>query len=231
MRVHDHFKANNYLQVSISASEQRVDLLDGVEKVTAIISRCKIYEGFYEVYVEARVSDQTLDNLKSRTVKLYAAILEFLSFALRRLNSTLSQTIHAILKPNEVSVFVRKFEFLDKQLEKDVENCKQALDIKSQKDVAEKLHKLDIFLRELHQPILRVDSKVGKIWKQLKNDHKNKILKAISTVRFDSNHQDAKFGRTANTCGWLLQHQTYRDWRKSSVSTILWLHGIRKYSS
>ena len=55
-------------------------LLVGVEKISSMISRCRIYES---MYLEKHSSDQSIKNLQSALVAAYALIQDFLLIAHR----------------------------------------------------------------------------------------------------------------------------------------------------
>lgn len=67
------------------------------------------------------------------------------------------------------------------------------------------------------------------LWEKLDSSECLSILKWISSVRYDDNHFFASQGRISGTGAWLLRHELYREWRVSSASVMLWLHGDREY--
>lgn len=54
-----------------------------------------------------------------------------------------------------------------------------------------------------------------------------KILKWLSQVEYEKHHRNAMEDLLENTGQWLLEKKQYKEWRSSSASGILWLHGIR----
>lgn len=58
-----------------------------------------------------------------------------------------------------------------------------------------------------------------------------KILDWLSRVDYEKDHQGAKNDRLEGTCGWLFEKQAFLEWRASSASGILWLHGDRKINN
>jgi hypothetical protein len=83
-------------------------------------------------------------------------------------------------------------------------------------------------LREMQKPLIRTDSRVAEIWDRSRQTEISEILRWISQVPYKDNHTTTKDNRTDDTGRWLLVHPQYREWRGSSASMILWLHGIRK---
>ena len=65
---------------------------------------------------------------------------------------------------------------------------------------------------------------------QLKKD-RHAILKWLSDVQYRTHHQTLAKGLLEGTGSWLLNKREYVEWRNSSVSSVLWLHGIRECSA
>lgn len=67
----------------------------------------------------------------------------------------------------------------------------------------------------------------------LRLDHESErrdVIRWMSTVPHNSHHRAIGKGFMIGSEQWLLQENDFDEWRKSSVSSILWLHGIRKFS-
>lgn len=82
-------------------------------------------------------------------------------------------------------------------------------------------------LADLQEPIMRTDSQVAALYDRLNESERLEILAWVSDIPYESYHYAACKGRTGKTGEWLLRHELYREWRGSSASMILWLHGIR----
>lgn len=50
----------------------------------------------------------------------------------------------------------------------------------------------------------------------------------MSEVEYRSHHEDLSKDLLPESGRWLLECQDFVEWSQSSVSSILWLHGIRK---
>ena len=83
-------------------------------------------------------------------------------------------------------------------------------------------------MANLDESIIRIDHRVFSMFETLKSVKQSSILQWISSIPYEDNHKTASQGRTEGTGQWLLQHQRYLEWRKSSASMILWLHGFRE---
>ncbi|PGH16010.1 hypothetical protein AJ79_01990 [Helicocarpus griseus UAMH5409] len=81
-------------------------------------------------------------------------------------------------------------------------------------------------LKDLKDPIKRIETGLADMWKILNEDERGRILSWVSDAPYLDNHLIARTGRTEDTGGWLLEHESYRSWKSSDKSMILWLHGI-----
>jgi hypothetical protein len=91
-----------------------------------------------------------------------------------------------------------------------------------------KIADLERLLGDLTAPIFRTDRQVAKLWERLEDSRRIKILTWASSIPYEDNHYTARQEHVDSTGEWLLKHEMYREWRGSSASMILWLHGIRK---
>jgi hypothetical protein len=53
----------------------------------------------------------------------------------------------------------------------------------------------------------------------------------LSSAEFGAHHLSVKKQRLDGTGQWLLAKAEFQEWQKSSESSMLWLHGIRKDNS
>jgi len=211
-----------FKKMAVAESQQMGALLIGVEKVTYLTSRCKIYE---ILYLHNKQSGQAATNLKpavtnleSALVTLYAAVLRFLATTNRLYDKSFgTRAIHSILNPDEVVKFVDECQKLETRVDIEANNCERTCS----QTVREKL-------ADLQEPIMRTDSRVAALYDRLNESERLEILAWVSNIPYESYHYTARKGRTDKTGQWLLKHKLHREWRGSSASMILWLHGIRR---
>ena len=215
-------------QVTVVESQQMGALLIGVERITSLIGRCQIYEALYlKRDVEHENWKKAVLNLTSALVTLYATLLSFIGSAIRAYNQgIISRTLDAILNPSKVIGFLDKCHTLENDVAREVDNCEHVLRVGPE----EYIQKLKQTLDNFQTPILRIDSRVAALHERLNISERLSILEWISEIRHEENHFFARHGRTSGTGEWLLRHEKYRDWRTSSTSMILWLHGDREYN-
>ncbi|KAH0538447.1 hypothetical protein FGG08_004945 [Glutinoglossum americanum] len=166
-------------------------------------------------------------NLKSALVALYAAMLRFLSTANRLYDKGFgARTVHGILSPGELVSFVDECQRLETRVDIEASNCERTYSHLAYAKLGECGERLKRLLAGLREPVMRVDSRVAALHDRLDESEQIEILTWVSDIPYESNHYTARRERTGGTGEWLLRHERYREWRKSSASTILWLHGI-----
>jgi ankyrin repeat domain-containing protein 50 len=207
----------------VSESQQMGALFVGLDMMANLINRCKIYE---ILYLDDGQVGQAFSNLEMALVKLYAAMLGFLASAnVLYDSSTGVRILRAMLEPDKVADFVDKCEKLQTHVDVEANNCDHAHNRVAHANITE----LKGLLGDLTAPIVRTDLQVTKLWDRLNDSRRTKILAWASSIPYEDNHYTARQGRVGSTGEWLLRHERYREWRGSSASMILWLHGIRKY--
>ena len=227
-----------FKQMTVAESQQMGALLTGVEKITNLISRCQIYEAFYLSRECTKAGEwtqerkQSVTNLTSALVALYATMLSFLGDAIRTYNQgAIIRTLCAILNPAKVIGFVDNCQSLENNLAIEAANCERIHARQNYGSSGEQIQMLNQILVDLQAPILRVDSRVAALCENLSESRRLNILQWISVIPYEENHFFACQGRTSGTGEWLLQDKRYREWRTSSASMILWLHGDRECHS
>lgn len=218
-------------QITVAESQQMAALLTGVERMTSLISRCRIYEALYLKTKQSEQEDlgSAVTNLTSALVTLYTTMLEFLASALRASGQNLiSRTLHAIFNP---AGFLENSQTLEENVAIEADNCERIHTRRVHAGAEEQIQQLKRILADLKTPILRIDSRVATLCERLDSSERLSILKWISDICYEENHFHACQGRTKGTGKWLLQHEKYREWCSSSASMILWLHGNREYTS
>ena len=103
---------------------------------------------------------------------------------------------------------------------------------------SESASKLRNLLASFEDPILRTMETVTAISDMLietKTQSESKqerleILQWLSSVQYKKHHQGLAKSLLKGTGSWLLKKPQFIEWSASSVSSVLWLHGIRKLS-
>lgn len=86
--------------------------------------------------------------------------------------------------------------------------------------------KLSRLLDDLQRPIDRMESRLREWQDNLQADKRIEILNWLSTIPYRKHHIEAHKKILQGTGGWFLDDDRMLQWRRSSLSSILWLHGI-----
>lgn len=213
----------------MAESEQMTGLLIGLEKAACLISRCKIYE---ILYLRQNPPSQGAPNLELALIELYTIVLRFLAKANQLYDSFIKRQVYGVLNPNEVNKIVDECTRQEQQVEFDATNCErissQNAHSATQKGLQECEGKLRLMLKDLKQPLQEMKFELTAIHTKLCDKEQLDSLTWASSISYEANHKVARETRTDGTGAWLLEHETFRQWRNSDGSMILWLHGIRR---
>ncbi len=216
--------SDNSFSGSLGGAKTDGALLVGVEKVSHLVSRCKVYEVLYRTRLQG---EAVLSDLERSLVRLYTVILQFLATATAIFaKGDIRRASHAVLKPDEVVKFIDDCKEQELSLEGDASNCERVIQKTAHSDQTARLQSL---LDELRAPLVRIDARVEALLDRSDQSERCQMLQWASDIPYESNHSAAKSGRTEGTAEWISKHPTFCDWRASSASTIIWLHGIRKF--
>ena len=184
-------------------------LLAEMEKVTQIVSRCKLYEILYLDSVQIRGAEDTVRpafvNLEAALVKLYTAILEVFACACNTLGkSGIHRGLSLTLNPVLYSNLANQLSTLDVDVINCAHICENASGRKSHKNAREILK----VLKGLEQPIHHIDLGVSLLLERVGTSRRIQILQWISPIPYEDNHNTACKGHISGTGQWLLEHKT-----------------------
>ena len=204
-------------------------LLKGVERLTNITTRCRIYEILYLDGIQCKETKDPIkpafEHLSKALISLYTVVLRFLAKASRAFGkSGIRRAQGATFNPGMFEGLAEQLQVLDAEVVAATANCKEACNRNARRDMRRVLK----ILKDLEEPVQRIDSGVKALLQSVGAERRTKILQWISAIPYEDNHNTASVGHTSGTGEWLLQHETYIKWRTSPTCNILWLHGIRK---
>jgi hypothetical protein len=219
-------------------------LLLVTDKVANLTGRCRIYETLYlptnrndsddgsssssrSLGRGAKGLDPAGKELATGLLLLYTAVLRLLAAALHLYNkNTASRALRALLDLAKVTDLLGDCQTLEARVDIEASNCERA----SSATRHEQLHaSLQALLQALQAPVLRTDTHVAAVWERSGAAQHAAIMRWTLHVTHEDMHGAARHGRTPGTTEWLLAHERFVKWRNCSASTILWLHGIRKF--
>ena len=103
----------------------------------------------------------------------------------------------------------------------------------------ESASRLETLLGSFQKPLVRTVERLSTLAEDLSHsndkpqmkEERLQILRWLSDVQYKKHHQSLSKGLLEGTGSWLLMKPQFVDWRNSSVSSVLWLHGIRTSST
>lgn len=229
-----------FLQLSLNDVQTFGAMAEGLELVSSQITRCTLYEKLYLSKAAAATSV-----LELALLRLYTTILVYLAGArryylkgtLRRLGASVIDTSDSV-EANLAKVAVARDE---------VERCTRLFDSELHLDTSTGVNRIQAsvdglaadlnalkaedqtlrdILASLEQPILRAGNQLSDLHVNLQKEQRRQIFSWLSNVRYREHHRSSFAAVMPGSCAWLQQRSEYIDWKSSSSSSFLWVHGI-----
>ncbi|KAL8875832.1 MAG: hypothetical protein Q9198_005861, partial [Flavoplaca austrocitrina] len=232
-----------FLQLSVNDVQTFGAMAEGLETVASHITRCKKYE---DLYLSPSSSSSIQPDLKYLLLRHYAVILTYLATArryytkstVRRLGGSVFETSDSVdsclsniaAGRDEVERCAR---LIDSELQRGINSTvTQALgaiatDLISVSTSQDSHYQsLKDIMSSFEQPILRAAPHVSDIHASLAKEERRKILAWLSTVQCREHHRTSYNAVMPGSGAWLQNKPEFVDWKTSSASSILWIHGI-----
>ncbi|CZR67760.1 uncharacterized protein PAC_17659 [Phialocephala subalpina] len=206
-------------------------MVDGVEHISNLITRYHVLEAIYLKPIEGG-DLKARDQFEASLVKLYAAIMIYLVKARLFFNKNpIKRMAGAVVHTAESSV-ESFFDRIEKA-QADVNRCLSLLDAERTQSSHENMSLITLqiddlkrILSDLDAPILRQATQIAALHDSLEAEERKGLLTWLSKVNYRAHHKAMGAGLLPYSGLWLLEKPAFLEWRKSSVSSILWLHGI-----
>ncbi|KIW11611.1 hypothetical protein PV08_10913 [Exophiala spinifera] len=192
------------------------NMSESIESVSRLIARYTIFEKLYLREADCESGPQLHEALR----ELYAAILRYLANSKRYFSgNSISASYQDIkINPRILTIFSRKIRSKpSKYLEVQRKMAKDS--VASYETLRAMLHKLD-------RPIMQLADSLSVIQDRFKSEERKEVFLWMSEIEYREHHQDLSKDVLPNSGQWLLKGREYIEWGQSSVSSILWLHGI-----
>ena len=191
-----------------------------MESISSLITRYTVVENLY-----LRGSHEATTRLRQSIKEFYAAILTYLAKAKSFFSgSSVKQTGRGLIEA------ARQQYDMTKVSETDVQRWMRLVDAELHRETSmreiEHYDSLEGILLELNKPITRMTSQLEDLHDHFNNEKRKEVFRWMSQIEYKSHHEDLSKGLLPNSGQWLLDHKLFIEWGQSSVSSILWLHGI-----
>ncbi|KAH0557050.1 hypothetical protein GP486_005162, partial [Trichoglossum hirsutum] len=213
-----------FLQIAVNVSQIFVAVLEGMEQIANLTGRYAIIE-----YLYRHRSSKAIDLLKQSIIKVYVVVLEYLAEAKRYFErNTLKRVLKNIAQTPESGFGMLLKKITDEQVNVDRHaNLVGAEQLEwMQGDLRENNKLLGEILLDFSRPINRMRDQISDLHDNLEKSKRKEVLDWLSAVPYSKHHKNTQKDRLKGSGSWLLGRAEFREWRKSSASSVLWLHGI-----
>ncbi|KFY32484.1 hypothetical protein V493_00153, partial [Pseudogymnoascus sp. VKM F-4281 (FW-2241)] len=204
------------LQIAVNDHATYATFIEGAALMAEMICRYAVFEDLY-----LRSTSLATDELKRALVQLYAAIMIYLSKAKRYFDQNSAKRIikSGVLNAPDLESSIDSITTAQVA----VDHCSGLV---SMQDDVERHKELKRILKHIDAPLKRFEEDFKKVQDNLEASRRTKILCWVSPEPYTQHHQQAWKDVLPGTGNWLLSDLVFDKWKKESVSSILWLHGI-----
>ncbi|KAH0171452.1 hypothetical protein KCU67_g2167, partial [Aureobasidium melanogenum] len=223
-------------QMAVNDSMSFQAMAGGIELVSAMITRYAVVESLY-LLEESSLKAQ----LTSGITKLYVSILRYLSGAKTYYNkSTSRRFVEGAIRSSHDLVEApigdvraghgevdETLKLIDAERKKDSDRKLSAIQetAESTRDELERLRKLSRDMMKKLEPIDELTAEINEMRIERIREETNQKFQWMSTVPVQSHHKKAKEDVVPGTGMWLMERNHYIDWKQSSKSCAILLHG------
>ncbi|KAI9771411.1 MAG: hypothetical protein M1839_002801 [Geoglossum umbratile] len=240
------------LQIAVSDSQTFGEIVEGIELVSNLITRYAIFEALYLQRASA-AKDQLTQSMVKFYGAILKFLLKAVRYYDRNTASTFAsmRIMRPLLTVREERIAVSVVQtagmgvepYIRKVLEEQssVDACARLVDAEYRQHMdsavqnlqgsftslnRENHQELKRILTELEKPISQSATQLSDLHDSLKKSERLACFQWMSTIPHRIHHKTMVKDCLPGLGGWLFEKTEFIEWRKSSVSSILWLHGI-----
>ncbi|KAH6670150.1 hypothetical protein B0J14DRAFT_517196 [Halenospora varia] len=204
------------LQIAINDSDKFSFVVESAASIGEIICRYAVFE---DVYLQS--PSPATDELQRALVKFYAAIMVYLSKVKSYFeqNSAMRRLKSGFLAKSDIESYFSAIA----TAQETVDRCSCMVEMQEKLNQRMDLKRL---LECIDGPMERISADLESIKDGFESSKRTEILRWISPEPYIQHHEQAKREVLLGTGQWLLSDPVFQRWKKESVSSILWLHGI-----
>ncbi|QRD90698.1 ankyrin repeat-containing protein [Aspergillus flavus] len=195
--------------------KEKGSLLSIVENVTRVIYSGQIYKSIYKL---DKAGVEPTSRLYDVLVELYNFILELVIKSTDVSSNTAVQFLKSVFDPKKASDMLCTLRDHESRLADAVRVCEAT----AQANLDSLLR---IKLEDAHMALVGVTHRIENVVQRMDDQERDKLLSWISDIKYGNHHDHVVERRTPETGTWLIRHETFREWRDSASSGILWLRG------
>ncbi|KAH8589487.1 hypothetical protein B0O99DRAFT_333678 [Bisporella sp. PMI_857] len=204
------------LQIAVNDFNKFSFVIESAELIAELICRCAIFE---DVYLQP--SSPVGDELQRALVNLYVAVMVYLSKVKGYFDQNLAKRA---LKSGLLAISDLETSFSAiAPAQEIVDRCSN---IVGMRDHIEKHKELKELLGCINSPLKRLTEDFKRFKDGFETSKRAEILLWVSPEPYLQHHEQSKKEALSGTGQWLLEDPIFDRWKKESVPSILWLHGI-----
>ena len=210
------------LQIAVNDSETFGAMVEAIEYISNLITRCAILEN---LYLRGSGLASATDHLKDAIVKLYISVLRYLCRARKYFaRSTAKRMLLSSVQSAQTGVHT----YLDiiRKKQASVDAFVHLIEVEHIKESNSRSQHLETLLLQLQQPILRSAVQLSELHDHLKQSERLTLLNWLSKVPYKTIHKSIGKDVLSESGEWILQNAQFADWNRCSASSTLFLHGI-----
>jgi N-terminal domain of NWD NACHT-NTPase/AAA domain len=206
------------LHVAVSDRQCFESTIHGLEYVSLLIAR---YAAFEALYLQAGSAEVQVE-LEHGLTTLYTRILSFLAHGIQYFRQpTPLRVIKSIFQSSQDEA-INQIAKADEEAHK----LSSLVDSQVQQRMSLQVGNIHKIVETLQSPVCRLVEESKICAKKLVEADFLKVLQWLSSVPYTQHHRRHSGARLPNSSKWLFRHRLYVDWKGSSSSSILLLHGI-----
>lgn len=224
------------LQASVNDIETFTIMAERLETVSRLTARYSIFEAVYLSPDRGMLSPaqvKLLDALTGLYTECLRHLIDIGKYYDRPAKERIPHSIFGVSSQkssnNRLQIIATKQEEVEKlgqiiQAERatHINSAITTLDEKNQQS----FQSLEALLQLLTAPVLRLSDPLTLLQDTLQDEERRKFLLWLSGYNYRQYHESSYKEVVPNTCQWIFSKTEYQEWQRSSVSSILWIHGI-----
>ncbi|KAI9693666.1 MAG: hypothetical protein M1822_002937 [Bathelium mastoideum] len=208
------------LQITVNDIETFGAMIEGLERISGLITYYAIFECIY-----LQGNYKAKKDLEAALVKLYEVILHYLLKAEKYYKQdTFKRVVKSIAQQSPTDLD-RLLEMIDER-EGQVTQLSILIRRESQLQIDDTTQRMEDLLKGLQQPFLLISEQVQDLRDDLSKDRRRRLLQWLSKIPYRQHHRAVRKDVLPDSGQWLLENVNFRNWLRSSSSSLLWIHGI-----
>lgn len=224
------------LQASVNDIETFTIMAERLEIVARLTARYSIFEAVYlppDRGLLSTVQAKLLDALALLYADCLKHLMDIGKYYDRSTKGRITQSIFGSSPENSSSSRLQSIATKEEEVEKlgQIIQTERTMQLNSaitklEDRSQQSFQSLEALLQSLTAPVLRLSDPLTLLQDTLQDEEIRKFLLWLSGHNYRQYHESTYKEIVPNTCQWIFSRNEYQEWQRSSVCSILWLHGM-----